>query len=607
MPTTNIAPYEKQRFFDAAGIPLAGGKLFTYAAGSTTKQNSYTDSTGATPNTNPIILDAAGYCNLWLDQSLAYKLTLSPSTDTDPPTNPIWTVDQLNTSASPVLTALAASSGSSLVGFIQAGTGAGARTVQGKERDIVSITDFYANGVSGALVDPTGTTESSGGVNAALTAMGASGMVFAPNGTYKIGAAITLGNGSILVGCGRNATVFKASAAIDVISAAGSFYNVELRNFQVNGNSAANNCIKMVGTTQASAGYIDISNVACNGATAHQVHLEKMIYNSLTRVVANGGTNSLYMENVGTSSVNEGCIFYDGTVASLSMQNCTQVTVDKVNCFTGGVATCTQLAIVNSGYGNEFRSCTFEPLGAGLVTQALTINDGYSGAGRVNCVDTKIVDCSFYGLGNTNTNCIVVNGTTSVPYKLHIVRCKFVKPTGGSSILFTAQAYSHVENCVDLVTYDTQAYAPVTITNNSGNAYTTTNITDPASGSPGGAINLAVTEQTGTPSGTTTFFDIAVNVPSGSNLLGVQLRVDTALTAGETWSAAFISGSTTSIAGTGQAVAKNTKISKVLVSEITSAGANIRITRDAGNFTNGVGVILAMVYYEALGTMQNAP
>ena len=122
--TANIAPYEIQRFFDAAGVPLAGGKLFTYAAGTTTKQTTYKDSTGGTPNTNPIILDSAGYCNLWLDATLAYKFTLSPSTDTDPPTNPIWTVDQLNTSTSPVLTALAASSGSSLVGYIEAGTGA---------------------------------------------------------------------------------------------------------------------------------------------------------------------------------------------------------------------------------------------------------------------------------------------------------------------------------------------------------------------------------------------------------------------------------------------------------------------------------------------------
>jgi hypothetical protein len=121
-----------------------------------------------------------------------------------------------------------------------------------------------------------------------------------------------------------------------------------------------------------------------------------------------------------------------------------------------------------------------------------------------------------------------------------------------------------------------------------------------------GGYNRQLLEATGTPSGTTTYFDIAVNVPSGCKLLGCQLRVDTALTAGETWGAAYITGSTTVIAAAGQAVAKNTKVNKMHVDEITSATTKVRITRDAGNFTNGVGVIRAIVYYEtftAMGTL----
>lgn len=89
-----------QRFVDGNGNALVGGKLFTYAAGTTTKQATYTDSTGLTPNTNPIILNARGECEVWLNPALAYKMVLSPSTDTDPPTNPIWTVDNVNSSSS---------------------------------------------------------------------------------------------------------------------------------------------------------------------------------------------------------------------------------------------------------------------------------------------------------------------------------------------------------------------------------------------------------------------------------------------------------------------------------------------------------------------------
>lgn len=116
MPTVGLSPPGRQRFFDAVGAPLAGGKLFTYAAGTTNKQNSYTDSTGATPNANPIILDSQGYCDLWLDTSLGYKLTLAPANDTDPPTAAFWTTDHITPVAFNSVTGNLAVSGSVSVG-----------------------------------------------------------------------------------------------------------------------------------------------------------------------------------------------------------------------------------------------------------------------------------------------------------------------------------------------------------------------------------------------------------------------------------------------------------------------------------------------------------
>lgn len=90
-----VAPSPKFRGEDNNGNPLTGGKLFTYQAGTTTKQATYTDSGGLTPNTNPVILNTRGEADVWMVPGQAYKFTLSPSTDGDPPTNPIWTVDQL--------------------------------------------------------------------------------------------------------------------------------------------------------------------------------------------------------------------------------------------------------------------------------------------------------------------------------------------------------------------------------------------------------------------------------------------------------------------------------------------------------------------------------
>ena len=73
------------QFFDNNGSPLSGGKLYTYAAGTTTPQATYTSSAGATLHTNPIILDSAGRVpgssEIWLADSGIYKFVLKTSTD----------------------------------------------------------------------------------------------------------------------------------------------------------------------------------------------------------------------------------------------------------------------------------------------------------------------------------------------------------------------------------------------------------------------------------------------------------------------------------------------------------------------------------------------
>lgn len=98
MTTETLSPTPVQRFRDNNGNPLVGGKLFTYIAGTTTKQATFTDSAGGTPNANPIILNYRGEAQIWIPPNVAFKYVLAPATDTDPPTNPIWSIDQLSNS-----------------------------------------------------------------------------------------------------------------------------------------------------------------------------------------------------------------------------------------------------------------------------------------------------------------------------------------------------------------------------------------------------------------------------------------------------------------------------------------------------------------------------
>jgi hypothetical protein len=67
------------QFFDNNGIILSGGKLYTYAAGTTTPQVTFTSSSGNTNHSNPIILDSAGRVpggEIWITAQ-AYKFVLN--------------------------------------------------------------------------------------------------------------------------------------------------------------------------------------------------------------------------------------------------------------------------------------------------------------------------------------------------------------------------------------------------------------------------------------------------------------------------------------------------------------------------------------------------
>jgi hypothetical protein len=66
-------------FFDNNGVPLAGGKLYTYAAGTTTPKATYTTAAGNIANSNPITLDAYGRAILFI--SGAYKFVLKDAND----------------------------------------------------------------------------------------------------------------------------------------------------------------------------------------------------------------------------------------------------------------------------------------------------------------------------------------------------------------------------------------------------------------------------------------------------------------------------------------------------------------------------------------------
>lgn len=85
--TYSLAPFAQQ-FFDSSGDPLSGGKLYSYLAGTTTGQATYSNSTGTanggagcTLVSTCLVLDSAGRGTAYLSSANCYKLVLTTSAD----------------------------------------------------------------------------------------------------------------------------------------------------------------------------------------------------------------------------------------------------------------------------------------------------------------------------------------------------------------------------------------------------------------------------------------------------------------------------------------------------------------------------------------------
>jgi hypothetical protein len=168
------------RATDANSSPLSGAKWYFYATGTTTPQAVYTTAALATPHANPVVADSGGqFAPIYFDATLTYRGILKTSAGST-----IQDLDPINTG---VMGQLSASTGSSIVGFLQTGTGATARTAQDKLREVVSITDFGAT---------TGATDNKTAIEAAVTSAMANGRsVYIPPGVFKF-SQINLGTNS---------------------------------------------------------------------------------------------------------------------------------------------------------------------------------------------------------------------------------------------------------------------------------------------------------------------------------------------------------------------------------------------------------------------------
>lgn len=203
---TSLMPTPKQQFFGPLGLPLIGGKIYTYAAGTSTPKATYTDKLGTTPQANPIVLNTRGEPAQAIRWSGSYKLVVQDALG-----NVIYTVDDFESPAdlSSVAGAgligfdytqiyaagslglwlqnLALGAGAGFIGFVQSATGAVVRTLLARGRDTVSVFDFMTTDQINDVVGRSFGIDTTAAIQNAITyAVSKRKRLIFPSGLYKI-------------------------------------------------------------------------------------------------------------------------------------------------------------------------------------------------------------------------------------------------------------------------------------------------------------------------------------------------------------------------------------------------------------------------------------
>jgi len=373
------------QFFDNNGVILSGGLIYTYAAGTTTPQATYTTSSGSTAHTNPIVLDSAGRVpsggEIWLTDSVAYKFVLKTSAAVT-----IGTYDNVPGNASGIYATFAASSGSSLVGYLPAGGSAAATTVQAKLRETVSVKDF------GAVGDGS-TNDTTAFVNA-ITAMAAvKGCVTIPSGTYILtaGTNFLIGRDVSIVGIGTPILKYSGTGIGFKLDAGGSGANyrgIHVENLIIVGSASITDGFWSRGLVGSVFKNIEVRECS---ATGFNLKFSILCTYENCRV----SNDSLAM----TTSPSVYFLLGNDSTAGNRCQANTFINCDA----SGAGATSTKVgwrlldASVNTWVGG-----TAESLDYGIVIDGITPG---SVSNRLNTfINVDIEDCNTLGLSDTGTN-----------------------------------------------------------------------------------------------------------------------------------------------------------------------------------------------------------
>jgi hypothetical protein len=450
-----------QQFFDNNGVILSGGKLYSYAAGTTTPQATYTSASGSTPLSNPIVLDSAGRVptgEIWVTAGSNYKFVLKTSNDTT-----LVTWDNITG-----INGTGIATDASLVSYTPAGTGAVTTTVQAKLRQTVNVIDFGAVG--------NGTTDDTAAINAAITAVNTSGggVVVVPNGTFAVTPSVVSGisdNSRQACIVGRNNVtlqidgVIKLKTGVNIGSTLAAVItgpDVGLTNFQITGSGTVDGNVSNVTASQTMGIYLPCvdSVTTSNISVINTPYLGVQYVTALPYVAGyaftNGIITGLTVKNTGSIGIQASHSTHNLVIANNTIDTCGDNCIDV--------------------YGNNSTTTA----DAGVIS--ITGNTCYAGlagifpetSANVNVTGNSVYSCTFGVKANR------VNGA---PRNIAIVGNTFGACATGASVTGDTGGVFITGNTFDKFTSEgiqlggSANVSYVVATNNTFNPYaTTTNV-----------------------------------------------------------------------------------------------------------------------------------
>jgi hypothetical protein len=333
--TAQPAPLPVQKFFDNNGNPLAFGLLYSYAAGTSTPQATYPDSTQTTPNQNPIPLNFRGEAAVWLNPALAYKLNL-----TDQAGNQIagWPQDNIQ--------------GALFIIYVQ--------TLAEAALGVVPTSSNYAPlNVLRYGADPTGIADSTAAIQIACNVanQGNGGRVYLPTGLYKTSSTITRQANVYIVGDGPGFSIpgtgytsINCTGNCAIIASTGTATNV------INGGGVQNLCLNGTwGSNNTNTASVGIADSFTNRA----IHRDLRIHGCYRGMYGIGVWQvdwyNIQADGGGTQQNSTG--FYLDQLPS-TLPPGTSNAVNAVNCTAQGVAD-TGFRLLNPN-GSKFLNCEAE-------------------------------------------------------------------------------------------------------------------------------------------------------------------------------------------------------------------------------------------------------